>query len=200
MLDAPQGLPVRRRRTQAERSSETRGRVILGAIECLAEHGFEATSTARIARRSGVTWGGIQHHFPDKEAILDAVFDYALEEQCRRLTSQPAPEGLLEERASRFVEALWAAYSATLMRAYLQITLNRPKRGREARVREIAAAIWKHWFGDLRLEPRRVLTAQRFVHASLSGICLEALILDVPLETESLRAAVQRTLVELIRV
>ncbi|GGV31627.1 TetR/AcrR family transcriptional regulator [Actinomadura sp. LOL_016] len=56
-----------------ERSSRTR---ILDAAEALfAERGYEATSTARIARRAKVPKGLVFHYFPQKMDVLVALID-----------------------------------------------------------------------------------------------------------------------------
>ncbi len=46
-------IPVRRRRTQEERSAETRERLIAATIECICELGYRDATTAVIAERAG---------------------------------------------------------------------------------------------------------------------------------------------------
>ena len=55
---------------QAAKSQATRNRVISAVIGIIKEQGFAAASSTRIARRAGVTWGAVQHHF----GSLDFVF------------------------------------------------------------------------------------------------------------------------------
>ena len=50
-------LPVRRRRTQAERREETRTALLDATIECLVEFGYAKTTTGRIADLAGVSRG-----------------------------------------------------------------------------------------------------------------------------------------------
>ena len=64
----------RARRTQDERTAETRGRVLDAAIECLIEEGYAGTTTKRIAERTGVSRGAQQHHFPKRhDLVIQAV-------------------------------------------------------------------------------------------------------------------------------
>ena len=67
-------------RTHAERSSDTRDKVIQAAIRCIAKYGYRQATVTRIAALSGVSWGGIQHQFGNKAAIIQAVLDHTLDE------------------------------------------------------------------------------------------------------------------------
>ena len=60
----------RPRRSHAERRAETRAKIIDGVVESIAEIGLAATTATEIARRSGATWGAVQHHFGDKQYSL----------------------------------------------------------------------------------------------------------------------------------
>ena len=51
----------------------TRERVIAAAVDSILERGFYRASSNEIARRAGVTWGVIQHHFGTREALMLAV-------------------------------------------------------------------------------------------------------------------------------
>ncbi|HKK52995.1 MAG TPA: TetR family transcriptional regulator, partial [Myxococcota bacterium] len=50
----------RSRRTQAERTAETRARILEATVESLDQVGFQRTTAAEITRRAGVTWGAVQ--------------------------------------------------------------------------------------------------------------------------------------------
>ena len=67
--------PARERRSHAERTAETRCRVMAAVVESIADVGYQKTTSAEIARRAGVTWGAVQHHFGDKDGILMAVLE-----------------------------------------------------------------------------------------------------------------------------
>ena len=63
---SPRLRPLERpgpRRSHAERTAETRQRVIDAVVESISEIGFQRTTAAEISRRAGVTWGAVQHHF-----------------------------------------------------------------------------------------------------------------------------------------
>jgi AcrR family transcriptional regulator len=49
---------------------------ILDAAEAaIAERGFEGASTAAIASRAGVAVGTLYNYFPDRESLIDSLFD-----------------------------------------------------------------------------------------------------------------------------
>ena len=67
------------RRTQEERSAETRSRLLNATIELLIERGYARLTTADIAKRAGVSNGARVHHFPTKERLVVAANQQAYE-------------------------------------------------------------------------------------------------------------------------
>jgi AcrR family transcriptional regulator len=63
------------RRTQAERSAETREALIVAARQLFAVHGYADVSLETIVRTAGVTRGALYHHFADKTELFAAVFE-----------------------------------------------------------------------------------------------------------------------------
>lgn len=57
------------------RSRQTRDRVVAAAIAVFEEHGYDATTTAAIARRAGIGVGTLYAYFPDKRKIMLEVLD-----------------------------------------------------------------------------------------------------------------------------
>lgn len=62
-----------KRRTQEERSAETRKRLLEATIDLLIERGYARLTTADIAKRAGVSNGARVHHFPTKEELVVAA-------------------------------------------------------------------------------------------------------------------------------
>jgi AcrR family transcriptional regulator len=64
-------------------SSTTRERIVDEAMRLFSQHGYAATSIAKIEAAAGLTpgAGGVYHHFPSKEAVLAA----GIERQLARL-------------------------------------------------------------------------------------------------------------------
>lgn len=61
------------RRTQEERSAETRKRLLDATIDLLIERGYARLATADIAKRAGVSSGARVHHFRTKEDLVVAA-------------------------------------------------------------------------------------------------------------------------------
>jgi AcrR family transcriptional regulator len=75
------------RRTQADRSAQTRTALVTAARELFAEKGFAATSRDEIAARAGVTRGALYHHFDSKTALAAAVVAELEDELVARVVS-----------------------------------------------------------------------------------------------------------------
>ena len=167
----------RKRRSQAERSAETRERVIEAAIACIAEDGFKQATTSRIARRAGVTWGAIQHQFGDKESILRAVMERGMEEFRDTFADAGRQPETLEERVSEFTQRGWMYFQRPAFRAFLDVFLN--LRGDEEanqfkhECMRYMAELWEKVFGNLGVDPQSQITAQRFAMAVLIGMAIE---------------------------
>lgn len=73
------------RRTQAERTADSRARLINAAIELLAANGYARTSLVEIGKRAGTSRGLVTHHFGSKEACMHAVVRHIREVVAERI-------------------------------------------------------------------------------------------------------------------
>ncbi|WP_259651195.1 MULTISPECIES: TetR/AcrR family transcriptional regulator [Shewanella] len=64
--------------------------ILDAALILFVEQGFHGTSTASIARKSGVATGTLFHHFPTKEALLNHLFVAVKQEFADSITSSMA--------------------------------------------------------------------------------------------------------------
>lgn len=107
------------RRTQAERTAQTRHRLLDAAIDSLVEVGYAATSTTEVARRAGVSRGAQTHHFPTKSELVVAAVEHVFTIQAEtfhQVFDRLPPE---DRTLTRAVDQLWdivggPAYSAIL--------------------------------------------------------------------------------------
>jgi AcrR family transcriptional regulator len=74
-----EALVARPKRADARRNYE---KVLAAAREAFAEGG-ESTSLEEIARRAGVGIGTLYRHFPNRQALLEALYVDEVEEVCR---------------------------------------------------------------------------------------------------------------------
>ena len=65
------------RRSQEERSQETRTQLLDAAIAVVDELGYQKASTTEIVNRAHVSRGALAHHYPNKVDLLSAAFQHA---------------------------------------------------------------------------------------------------------------------------
>lgn len=75
--EVTEAKPVRR--TQAERSSTMRARILKAAVTCLYKLGYGATTTVSVAALAKVSRGAMLHHFPSKADLMLATLAHVLE-------------------------------------------------------------------------------------------------------------------------
>jgi AcrR family transcriptional regulator len=63
------------RTPQQERSRQTRDRIVAAAIAAFEELGYDAVTTAVIARRAGIGVGTLYGYFPDKRKLMLEILD-----------------------------------------------------------------------------------------------------------------------------
>ena len=97
------------------------------AARLAVEHGLAAVTVQAVAEAAGVTKGGLLHHFPSKQALINAVFADLLEaldhQLDARIAADPEPNGAftrayldsafaieLEDNA-----AVWAALAISML-------------------------------------------------------------------------------------
>ncbi|PSC04175.1 TetR/AcrR family transcriptional regulator [Alsobacter soli] len=176
------------RRTQEERSAETRARLVEATLDCLNERGYPRTTTAEIAERAGVTRGALNHHFPSKDALVVRAIEHLLKSATSDIRGLAASvrDGSLS--LSDFVERLWDLFSGRLLLITLEhITEARHngvlREGLIPVVREFHAAldrIWGDFFKGTHLDDREVQTALNASLCLMRGMGMQQVLRDDP--------------------
>lgn len=85
-----------RRQKQDDRSAATRDKLMDGAYRIMRDLGHAGLRSANIARESGVSRGGLLHHYPTKEFLIAAVLERIAtrmdERSWERIEAAPAHE------------------------------------------------------------------------------------------------------------
>lgn len=109
------------RRTQQERSANTRERLLDAALACLVEHGYAHTTTTLVAERAGLSRGAQLHHFPTKAELLAAtaehLFRRRLAEFERRVAELPAGP----DPVAAGLGVMWSVFSDPTATAMLEL-------------------------------------------------------------------------------
>ena len=162
-----------RRRTHAERTAETRARIMGAVVESISEVGFKRSTAAEIARRAGVTWGAVQHHFGGKDGILAAVLEDSFERFAARLGDIEVEGAPLERRVALFVERAWEHFASPHFRSTFEILQHYAGEAGNGWQAEMLAAwnrIWSTIFEDAHLSRRRRITLQHYTISCLTGL------------------------------
>jgi AcrR family transcriptional regulator len=75
-LRRPAAPRTRPRRSQAERSSTTRTRLLEATLGALAEFGYAHTTTTLVCRRAGVSQGALFKHFATKTELVSRAAEH----------------------------------------------------------------------------------------------------------------------------
>ena len=165
------------RRTQTERRTQTRGRILAAVVECIDEIGLQRTTANEISRRSGLTWGAVQHHFGGKDGILEAVLEDSFDRFTALLTSAFDEDAALETRVDDFIDRAWKHFSSPHYRSTFEILLHlvNPESldtdsSWQNDMLMAWKGVWRKLFPDVKLERRRSVMLQHYTISTLSGL------------------------------
>jgi AcrR family transcriptional regulator len=171
--------PARVRRSHAERTAETRAKIVAAVVDSIAEVGFHRTTAVEITRRAGVTWGAVQHHFGDKDGILVAVLEDSFQRFAARLERIPIETLSLERRVAFFVERAFEHFTSREYVSTFEILLDHLRRrdppspdGARWQLQMLRAwdRVWRRFFGDATVPRKRQLLLQHYTVAVLTGL------------------------------
>jgi AcrR family transcriptional regulator len=165
--------PKPTRRSHTERTAETRRRVTAAVVECIAELGFQRTTGTEIARRAGVTWGAVQHHFGDKNGILAAVLEESFHRFAATLGRPDPVDAPLESRVTDFIDRAWEHFRGPHYRTTFEILLNLPPEMESTWALGVLGTwqeIWRQYFPESPLDERETGDLMRYAVSVLSGL------------------------------
>lgn len=168
---------------QARKTRITREKILNAVVSLIKEGGFGAASSSQIARRAGVTWGAVQHHFGSKEDILEAVLALSHEQFTASMAGADLHHGSLSDRVGLFIDTMWEHYQSELYLAALEILLAlRGQRDTTSALQLTEAQARTHLatmheiFADADVADEQLLEGLVFAHCFLTGLTLERLL------------------------
>jgi AcrR family transcriptional regulator len=204
ILPARRTGPTRRAVKGQIRGDRTRQLIIDETIRCVREEGFAAVSARHIAERAGVTWGVIQYHFGDRNAVLMAVVDHGYDLLRGAIDDVEVPVGSTRQRVEAIVDAGWNAFSNPASLAAFEI-LVATRAGREPGLEEHLADLGDQLARLGRaLDPlgrgRKRRAIGNLLWAALRGLALAQMVVREPLDfTHERRALVDLLTIHLER-
>lgn len=96
------------RRTQEQRRTETRTKLLDAAVECLLELGYGSTTVADVQARAGLARGTLLHHFPTKNELIVGAMGHLAARRIGRFhaEAQLIPES--KDRLEALVDLAWS--------------------------------------------------------------------------------------------
>ena len=177
-------LKPKARRTQEERSAETRARLLDATIDCLVELGYARTTTTLVAERAGVSRGAQLHHFPTKEELVLAALERlsARRQEEFRAAFARLPAGT--DRAAAAIDLLWQIIGGDTFYAWLELAVaGRTDRKLGRRLRELGSRtaqeierIFRELFPAPAAPNPFFDVAPRYAFAVLQGLALDRLL------------------------
>jgi AcrR family transcriptional regulator len=125
-----------------KRARTTVEAIVVATAQLLAELGFEALTTARVAERAGVSVGSLYQYFPNKRALAAALIDHHGDELVASFgrAVEPRPHGTLSDSVDAMVRFALVSHphEPDLHRALNELA---PRVDRVEKTRQISARI-----------------------------------------------------------
>lgn len=194
-------------RTQEERSSSMRLRLIEATLDLLLSKGYPAATAADIVARAGVTRGALSHHFENKDELVVEAIDHLLKRTTAEIRVYASQVGQGALSISDFVDRLWIIFSGPFFMITLeQITAarhNEPLRRRLVeRTREFHASlddIWRQFFSGSGMGSVEVETSLNATLCLLRGMGVQSVLRHDPVYYRGLLRFWKTMLIEQIK-
>lgn len=184
MSQAPLATP-RIRRTQEERSAETRARLLDATIASLVEVGYAGTTTTVVCERAGVSRGAQVHHFPRKQDLVVAAVAHLAARRAAELRAKAEAltvaagsdrlEALLDQITEAFGGPLFDAALELWVAARTDAELHRSLLQFERVAGRGLAQLWREVAGDLASAARFDAVLQLTMHLA-RGMALQKIL------------------------
>jgi len=137
-------------RSNRERTTATRTRLLEAALAALVEVGYARASTVEICKRADAPRGTLLHHFPTRSSLMCAAIGYVWEKRLGELRTAFATIGhdtTEDARSGHAVELLWQMYSGPTYDAWMELVVAART---DAELRSELRAVWRKF--DARLQ------------------------------------------------
>lgn len=190
---------------QAAKSRRTQDSIINAVVALIKDGGFAAASSSKIAKKAGVSWGAVQHHFGGKEEILEAITLRSHRRFASLLKAEQFYTGTLGQRVDRFVDMSWAHYQGDEYMAALEILLAtraETKRPRDFSVNKLQAEthlqLWRRIFHESENTDEQMLGDIQVVHCMLIGATIQRVLEPQSVDIDNYLRRVKQILLALL--
>jgi AcrR family transcriptional regulator len=191
--------PRPRRRTQAERSGETRRILLETTIRCLHTKGYAATTTLLVAQEAGLSRGAMLHQFPTRVDLMMFVVQSVFDDEVAIYDARLAAIADPKERMYAFPQIVWEVLSRPSGVAVLEILqgsrsdpdLTTRLAPLQAEIEQNALVLLGRWFGDSGNASKAVM---RLVVWAVRGLSIAQVLVPDPEEIEKSVSLLRRML------
>ncbi len=169
-------------RTQEQRRTETRRKLIDAAIGLIHESGFSRFTIGDVASRAGLTSGAVQHHFPSSQDLLRGVVDEAVFPMLHIDMCGPDLLALaIPERVDHLIDAYWQKlYAHADYLVMWELTfgargygdLDKLLKGMQKKFVTKAVSDLTRIFADVGMRPKTAFQIWTFIGSQLRGLAL----------------------------
>lgn len=114
-------LAARPRRSQEERSAETRARLLDATVSCLIDVGYARTTTTLVAERAGLSRGAQVHHFPKKADLVVSAMAHLATRQAEILRRRAEALPRDGDRVGPLLDLVMESFAEPIFRAALEL-------------------------------------------------------------------------------
>ena len=111
------------RRTNEERTAQTRERILEATVSCLIQHGYTKTSTTMISSLAGVSRGAQLHHFPNKAELMSAAIEHVIVLRTEEVKTHFGSLDSAADPVSVFIDILWKQLQTGVFYAWLELVV-----------------------------------------------------------------------------
>src|SRR6516225_1986372 len=129
------------RRTQAERTEDTRRKILDASVDLLVTRGYAGFRTADVADSARVSRGALTHHFPSKDELVVAVVEHVFQrasEQARGRATRARPT--VDEAVKALLEDSQEFFFSELFLIALDLAIQGRLEGHASQIGQISAA------------------------------------------------------------
>lgn len=112
---------MRERRTQEERRTETRQKLLDATIRSLVDFGYPATTGRRVAELAGVSRGAQTHHYPQMSDLISDAVEHLAERRAAEFRRRVEELRGTERQVPDLVDLLWEDFSSDLFVAVVKL-------------------------------------------------------------------------------
>ncbi len=95
------------RKSQQERSTEMRTRLMEATLDCMESWGYHGTSLSRILTSAGVSRGAWRHHYASKHDLVASAAEYALNRVVETTQRMALRDSQLGQDLNRLFDFIW---------------------------------------------------------------------------------------------